>query len=123
MFTRKATMPPTVATLSETLRRTVVARVESGAPIYSLGKLIGCDPSLVSRFLSGKRGLSSATMDRLAVALGLVLVLVLVNRPSPPASCGQSSPSARPSDGSGSGIDAVALLADGQVIRPGQAAI
>jgi transcriptional regulator with XRE-family HTH domain len=38
---------------------------------YRLGKLAGVDPSIISRFLSGERDPSAATIDRLFAALGL----------------------------------------------------
>jgi hypothetical protein len=58
-----------------------------GRTCYALGHEAEVDPGMVQRFLNGDRGLSLATVDRLALALGLRLVEVSRGRgrPSKPA--------------------------------------
>lgn len=51
-----------------------------GLTAYGLARDIGTAPSVLSRFLSGQRGLSLETFDRLAQALDLRLVAA----PRPP---------------------------------------
>jgi Helix-turn-helix len=43
---------------------------------YALGRDAGVAPAVISRFLAGDRGLTMATADRVAEALGLRLVEV-----------------------------------------------
>lgn len=60
---------------SERLRRFIVERGESLAQI---GRATGISHAALSRFLRGKRGLSTRTLDRLCEYLGLEL-----RRPGP----------------------------------------
>lgn len=60
---------PTVP-LSDQLRAAVVA---SGRSRYSLSKETGIDQAVLSKFMAGKSGLSVASIDALAHALGLNL--------------------------------------------------
>jgi hypothetical protein len=58
-------------TISGQLKRAIVA---SGLTHYAIGKAAGVDPGIILRFMSGEREtLKLATVDRLAVALGLRL--------------------------------------------------
>lgn len=41
---------------------------------YALAKLAGLDPGVVKRFVDGKRGLTSDSVDRLLAALELRIV-------------------------------------------------
>jgi transcriptional regulator with XRE-family HTH domain len=52
----------------------------SGLSFYALGKRARIDPSIISRFRRGKRGLTVKTFDALADALGLELVRVRERR-------------------------------------------
>jgi len=87
MFLRQP--PPGPPTLSDQLRAALAAQLAGGRSIYRLGRMAGCDPSLVSRFLSGKRRLTSATMDKLGVALDLGLTRA---RPPAPVPDGEELP-------------------------------
>jgi transcriptional regulator with XRE-family HTH domain len=53
------------------LRRIIASR---GLTAYALGKAAGVDAGVVKRFLNGERGLSLATLDKIAAALDLRLV-------------------------------------------------
>ena len=55
-------------TFSDQIRAAVVA---SGLSRYRISKEIGVSQSTMSRFMSGKGGLSMASLDRLADLLGL----------------------------------------------------
>jgi transcriptional regulator with XRE-family HTH domain len=59
--------------LSNQLRDVIDSR---GLTAYALGKDAGVDPGVIQRFLNRERGLTMATADRLAEALGLRLVEV-----------------------------------------------
>ncbi len=61
----------TMATASETLKEIIRARRLTA---YTLAKMSGASVDPIQRFLNGERGLSIATFDRLADALGLDLV-------------------------------------------------
>jgi transcriptional regulator with XRE-family HTH domain len=57
------------------LRSTIAARIKSmGYTLGSLGREVGVDPSIISRYVRGERDVEAATFDRLCGALGLVLV-------------------------------------------------
>ena len=60
--------PPT---LTETVRETILAR---SLTAYRVSQAIGTRPHVVQRFLNGERDLRGATLDKLAVALGLTLM-------------------------------------------------
>jgi transcriptional regulator with XRE-family HTH domain len=60
-------------TLSAQLRDVIESR---GLTSYALGRAAGVAPAVISRFVSGDRGLTMATADRVAEALGLRLVEV-----------------------------------------------
>ena len=47
-----------------------------------VGRLANIDQGIVSRFLTGKRGLTLATLDQVAAALGLRLVEGVARRPT-----------------------------------------
>src|SRR4051812_43455385 len=69
----KPRLAPAGPTISDQIRHALSLHVEGGVSIYRLGRMAGVDPSLISRFLSGRRGLTSPTLDRVAASLGLVL--------------------------------------------------
>ena len=56
--------------LSDQMRQTVD---DSGMSRYAICKAIGMDQSIMSRFMSGKGGLSMENIDALAEVLGLEL--------------------------------------------------
>ena len=47
---------------------------DSGMSVRELGKKADVDDGIIHRFLSDERGLTTATVDRLALVLGLKLV-------------------------------------------------
>ena len=57
--------------LSEQVRRAIR---ESEYSCYAIAKATGVDKSTISRFMSGKRTLSMACMDRIGAFLGLKIV-------------------------------------------------
>ncbi len=69
--TTRRRVPPTPTGLSEQLRRILESR---GVSAYALDKAADLDPGVVARFLDGRRGLTLASADRLAAALGIRLV-------------------------------------------------
>ena len=64
-------MPTTVRTLTAQLRDEIR---DSGMSVRELGKKADVDDGMIHRFLSDERGLTTATVDRLALVLGLKLV-------------------------------------------------
>ncbi|MFH1731223.1 MAG: helix-turn-helix transcriptional regulator [Planctomycetota bacterium] len=58
-------------TITEGIRRAIRA---SGQSRYAIAKASGVSEAALSRFMSGKRGLTTATLDRLADVLGLAVV-------------------------------------------------
>ncbi len=60
-----------MATASDTLKEIIRAR---GLTAYALSKMSGASVDPIQRFLNGERGLTTATFDKLADALGLDLV-------------------------------------------------
>lgn len=58
------------ATFSDELRDAID---RDGRSPYAISKAAGVDAGILSRFLSGQRGITSDTIDRLASALGLHL--------------------------------------------------
>ena len=58
------------ATFSDELRNAIE---RSDLTPYALGKAAGIDPGILSRFLAGRRGVTSDTIDRIASTLGLHL--------------------------------------------------
>lgn len=64
-------MRHTRAKLSDQVRRAVDA---SGMSRYRICKIIGMDQSIMSRFMTGKGGLSMENLDTLADLLGLDVV-------------------------------------------------
>jgi plasmid maintenance system antidote protein VapI len=58
--------------LSDEIR---VAVDSSGMSRYAVAKALGVAESTISRFMSGKGGLSMASIDRLAALLGLHIVV------------------------------------------------
>ncbi len=60
-----------MATASETLKEIIRSR---GLTAYALARMSGASVDPIQRFLNGERGLSVATFDKLADALGLDLV-------------------------------------------------
>jgi transcriptional regulator with XRE-family HTH domain len=69
-----------VRSFSEQLRDTMGSSGHTGA---ELAELAGVDPGVISRFMAGKREIRTATIDKIAEALGLRLVEVA--RPKPKA--------------------------------------
>lgn len=69
-----------VSGLSDQLR---LAMEQASVSHYALAKQVGVPPSVLTRFMAGERGLSLATVDKLAEVLGLELVQTLsrVGRP------------------------------------------
>jgi transcriptional regulator with XRE-family HTH domain len=65
---------------SEQLREAIAA---SGASHYALARAVEISESALSRFVSGKRGLTLASLDKLAEVLGLILVVGVQNVPRP----------------------------------------
>lgn len=63
-------MPATARTLSDQLRDAIS---ESGLSVREIGKRADVDDGIIHRFLNRERGLTTATLDRLAEALGLKL--------------------------------------------------
>ena len=59
-------------TFSETLRQAIE---DSGLSRYRISQETGIEQSALSRFMSGKTGLSTSTIDKLAELLGLELVV------------------------------------------------
>jgi hypothetical protein len=62
---------------SEVLRRAIA---DSGESLGALSRRSGVDTSMLSRFVRGKQGLTSASIDALVEALGIE---VKVRRPKP----------------------------------------
>jgi len=56
------------ATFSDEIKRAIRA---SGLTVYRLAKLSGVDKSVISRFLSGKMGMHTENLDKVAAVLGL----------------------------------------------------
>jgi transcriptional regulator with XRE-family HTH domain len=57
------------------LEQAIKDRIRSlGLTAYATGKMSGMSPTMIQRFLSGKRGLTLKTADKLATALDMVLV-------------------------------------------------
>ncbi len=76
-------------TVSHQLRKAIEGRGDLTA--YQLGKDSGVDPGVISRFLSGQRGLTLAVADRLALALDLRLTPT-PKRPRKPAPGASADP-------------------------------
>jgi transcriptional regulator with XRE-family HTH domain len=73
MASKTLQTPPrrtTRATFSDELRDAIE---RSDLTPYALGKAAGIDPGILSRFLAGRRGVTSDTIDRIASTLGLHL--------------------------------------------------
>jgi transcriptional regulator with XRE-family HTH domain len=64
---------PKVKAFSEQLRDAMGSSGHNGA---ELAELADVDPAVISRFMAGKREIRTATVDRIAGALGLRLVEV-----------------------------------------------
>jgi transcriptional regulator with XRE-family HTH domain len=60
-----------MTTVSETLRRAIE---RSGQSRYAISRATGVPESVLSRFASGDRGLTTPTVDKLCKYLGLELV-------------------------------------------------
>jgi transcriptional regulator with XRE-family HTH domain len=59
------------ATISDQIRQVIES---SGLSRYEICKQAGIDQAAMSRFMSGERGLSTSTLDKLADVLGLEIV-------------------------------------------------
>lgn len=77
--------------VSESLRGAIK---ESGISISELARRTGVARQAINRFLSGERGLTTETVDKLCEELGLDLVLKKIPEESPPA---QVQPAPEPS--------------------------
>lgn len=64
----RAKKPPERFTISALLRDSIESR---GMSCYELGQMSGINPSVISRFLAGTRGLTLASADALIDALGV----------------------------------------------------
>jgi transcriptional regulator with XRE-family HTH domain len=53
---------------------------QSGLTRYELSKLSGVSQAQLSLFMSGKRGLTTTTLDRLSPILGLALIVKPMKR-------------------------------------------
>jgi hypothetical protein len=67
---KPATRRATRATFSDELRDAIE---RSGLTPYALGKEAAVDPGILSRFLAGRRGMTTDTVDRITATLGLHL--------------------------------------------------
>jgi transcriptional regulator with XRE-family HTH domain len=68
---------PSPEPIDQALRAAIAAR---GLTAAALGRAAGVDSGVVKRYLERKRGLTLATADKLAAALGLRLVAPHVGR-------------------------------------------
>ncbi len=68
------------ATLTEQLREFISG---SGRNLKELGQASGVDPSQLSRFMRGERGLTTESLDKLCGVLGLRLARERKARPRP----------------------------------------
>jgi transcriptional regulator with XRE-family HTH domain len=57
--------------ISERIKEEIERR---GLTAYALGKMTKLNPGVIQRFLNGERGLTLATADKIADALGLELI-------------------------------------------------
>lgn len=73
-------------TVSGQLREVVRAR---GLSAFAVAKAADVSPSVVTRFVNGERGMNTATLDRVADALGLELRETRRGRSAPGASQGK----------------------------------
>jgi transcriptional regulator with XRE-family HTH domain len=71
--TRKSGSGPDHRTVGHQLRQAIT---EDGRTAFALGRDAEVDPGMIQRFLNGERGLTLATVDKLALALGLRLTIV-----------------------------------------------
>jgi transcriptional regulator with XRE-family HTH domain len=68
---RKQTKPAEPVMLEQAIKD----RIKSlGLTAYAAGKMSGMSPTMIQRFLSGKRGLTLKTADKLAKALDMILI-------------------------------------------------
>jgi hypothetical protein len=74
-MTKKKTKP---LTLTQTVRNAILSR---SLTAYRVSQTIGTRPHVVQRFLNRERDLRGATLDKIAVALGLALVETNTGRP------------------------------------------
>lgn len=72
-------------TVSDAVRRAIE---KSGVTRYRICREAGIDQASISRFMAGKTGLTTASLDRLADVLGLDVVARGPVRVSPPAKPG-----------------------------------
>jgi transcriptional regulator with XRE-family HTH domain len=61
--------------LSDSIRRLIEEALSDGITVYSLAKRAGIERAALGRFLSGKRGLNTESLDRLAAVLGWKIVV------------------------------------------------
>ncbi|HEX8915921.1 MAG TPA: helix-turn-helix transcriptional regulator [Humisphaera sp.] len=62
--------------VSERLRAAIAAAKAAGVSRYRISKATGLEQSALSRFVNGKTGLDTGSVDKLAAFLGLDLVPV-----------------------------------------------
>jgi transcriptional regulator with XRE-family HTH domain len=60
-------------TISDTVRNVIRDR---GLSYSEVGRLAGVQPSQIGRFMKGERGLTSDSLDRICIALGLELLAI-----------------------------------------------
>jgi transcriptional regulator with XRE-family HTH domain len=104
------------ATFSDELRDQIE---RSGLTPYALGKRADVDPGILSRFLSGRRGMTTDTIDRIAAALNLHLGTAVKSkgRPRRDALVGTADPELDQAEASGE-IEGPDSTGDGEETTP-----
>lgn len=86
------------ATFSAELRDAIE---RSGLTTYALGARANVDPGIISRFMRAERNLTTATVDRLATALGLHLAATVRAKGRPRRAAAAPDEGLRGGSGSG----------------------